>query len=128
MTANLVASFEAGGQYVCDLVIHGTEGVLSLPDPNAFEGRCAGASGGGRGAWQDVSFASRGRGRRARHRAARPGRRRSRRTGRIGRPGELGLHVVEVARGILQSAAESRFVDIESRLDQPAPLPVAEAV
>ena len=36
-TANLVASFEAPGQYVCDLVIHGTHGVLSLPDPNAFE-------------------------------------------------------------------------------------------
>ena len=26
--ANLVASFEAAGQYICDLTVHGTEGVL----------------------------------------------------------------------------------------------------
>ena len=44
-----------------------------------------------------------------------------------GRPhrasGELGAHVVEVARGILLSAAEGRIVAISSRVDQPQPLP-----
>ena len=45
-----------------------------------------------------------------------------------GRPhrasGRLGAHVVEVARGILRAAAEARVVEIESRVDQPEPLPV----
>jgi predicted dehydrogenase len=127
VTANLVASFEAGGQYICDLEIHGTEGVLALPDPNAFDGPVRRRSGGGRGTWEDVPFSSRG--------AAD-----ARGIGlqdmvdsiAAGQPhkasGHLGLHVVEVARGILRSAEEGRFVDIESRLEQPAPLPVAEAV
>ena len=58
VTANLVASFEAPGQYVCDLVIHGTHGVLALPDPNAFEGPVRLRT--GRQGWQDVPIASRG--------------------------------------------------------------------
>lgn len=39
--------------------------------------------------------------------------------------GRLGLHVVEVARGILQAAGEGQTVEIESRVDRPEPLPVA---
>jgi predicted dehydrogenase len=125
VTANLVASFEAGGQYICDLEIHGTEGVLALPDPNGFKGPVRRRD--GRGTWEDVPYTSRG--------AAD-----ARGIGlqdmvdsiAAGQPhrasGRLGLHVVEVARGILQSAVESRFVAIESRLEQPSPLPVAEAV
>ena len=58
VTANLVASFETRGQYVCDLVIHGSEGVLVLPDPNAFEGTVRLKR--GRGGWEDVPYASRG--------------------------------------------------------------------
>ena len=38
VTANLVASFETDGQYVCDLEVHGTEGVIAFPDPNGFDG------------------------------------------------------------------------------------------
>ena len=121
VTANLVASFEAAGQYICDIAIHGSEGVLVLPDPNAFGGavRCKR----GRGGWEELPYTSFG-GADARgiglhdmveaitaglpHRAS----------------GELGAHVVEVARGILLSAAEGRIVAIESRVDQPLPLPV----
>ncbi|HEY3615010.1 MAG TPA: Gfo/Idh/MocA family oxidoreductase [Gaiellales bacterium] len=121
VTANLVASFEARDQYICDVAIHGSEGVLVLPDPNAFGGAVRLKR--GRGSWEDVPYTSRG-GADARgiglhdmveaiaagqpHRAS----------------GELGAHVVEVARGILTSAAEGRIVAIESRVDQPQPLPV----
>ena len=121
VTANLVASFEARNQYVCDVAIHGSEGVLALPDPNAFGGSVRIKR--GRGGWEDVPYGSRG-GADARgiglhdmveaiaagqrHRAS----------------GELGAHVVEVARGILTSAAEARIVAIQSRVDQPQPLPV----
>jgi predicted dehydrogenase len=51
-TANVVTSFEAPALYVCDLVIHGTDGVLALPDPNAFEGPVRLKR--GRSEWEDV--------------------------------------------------------------------------
>jgi predicted dehydrogenase len=120
--ANLVASFDTAGQYVCDLVIHGTDGVLMLPDPNAFEGTVRLKR--GRGGWEDVPYASRG-ARDARgiglhdmveairddrpHRAS----------------GLLGAHVVEVVRGILAAAHEGRTVEIESRVALPEPLPAS---
>jgi predicted dehydrogenase len=121
--ANLVASFDTSGLYVCDLVVHGTEGVLVLPDPNAFEGTVRLKR--GRGGWEDVPYASRGaldaRGiglqdmveaiREDRpHRAS----------------GLLGAHVVEVVRGILQAAQNGATIEIESRVPIPAPLPVRE--
>ena len=103
VTANLVASFEARGQYICDVAIHGSEGVLLLPDPNAFGGPVRLKR--GRGGWEDVPYAARG-GADARGvglhdmveaiAAGRPHR----------ASGELGAHVVEVARGILRSAEE----------------------
>ncbi len=120
VTANLVASFEAVDQYICDLEIHGTEGVLRLPDPNAFEGpvRVKRA----RGEWQETAFSA-ANGHDARgiglhdlveslvakrpHRAS----------------GLLGLHVVEVARAILSSAERGAAVEIESRPAQPEALP-----
>ena len=58
VTANLVASFETKGQYVCDLEIHGTEGVIALPDPNGFDGAVRLRR--GREGWQEVPFAARG--------------------------------------------------------------------
>jgi predicted dehydrogenase len=121
VTANLVASFEAKGQYICELEIHGTEGVLSLPDPNGFDGpvrmRC------GREGWQEVPFAARG------DRDARGiGLHELVEAIAAGRPerasGNLGLHVVEIARGILSAAAESRIVEIDSRAAQPEAMPV----
>ena len=121
VTANLIASFEARDQYICDVAIYGTEGVLLLPDPNAFGGSVRLKR--GRGGWEDLPYASRG-GADARgiglhdmvesiaagqpHRAS----------------GELGAHIVEVARGILRSAVEGQIVQISSSVDQPEPLPV----
>jgi predicted dehydrogenase len=120
-TANLVASFETNGQYVCDLEIHGTDGVLSFPDPNGFDGPVRLRQ--GREGWQDVPFVGRG-GRDARgiglHElveaiaAGRPER----------ASGSLGLHIVDVARSILLAAAEHRIVEIGTRASQPEAMPV----
>ena len=120
VTANLVASFEARGQYICDVASHGSEGGLLLPDPNAFGGPVRLKR--GRGGWEDVPYVSRG-GADARGiglhdmveaiAAGRPHR----------ASGRLGAHVVEVARGILRAADEGTVVEIESRVDQPEPLP-----
>jgi predicted dehydrogenase len=122
--ANLVASFETRGQYVCDLVIHGTDGVLMLPDPNAFEGGVRLRR--GRGGWEDVPYASRGpldaRGIGLHDMAEAIREERPHRAS-----GLLGAHVVEVVRGILQSAEEGRTVEIESRVTQPAAMPSPDA-
>ena len=36
--ATLAVSFETRGQYVSGLTVHGTGGILTLPDANAFTG------------------------------------------------------------------------------------------
>ena len=121
VTANLVASFEAPGQYVCDFAIHGTHGVLALPDPNAFEGPVRLRT--GRQGWQDVPVASRAgldaRGIGLEDLAESIG---------AGRPhrasGELACHVVDVARTILEAAAEGRALEVATSVERPAPLPV----
>ena len=121
VTANLVASFETNGQYVCDLELHGTDGVISFPDPNGFDGPVRMRR--GRDGWQEVPFVARG------DRDARGiGLHELVEAIAAGRPerasGSLGLHVVDVARGILVSAAESRIVEIDSRISQPEAMPV----
>jgi predicted dehydrogenase len=121
VTANLVASFDATDRYVSDFVVHGTGGDLSLPDPNAFEGplRIRRA----RGDWEDVPYASRGsreaRGLGLADMAEAIGEGRQHRA-----TGELGLHVVDVARSTLRSAAEGRAVEIGTTVARPAHLPV----
>jgi predicted dehydrogenase len=120
-TANLVASFEVAERYVCDLEIHGREGVLALPDPNAFGGPLRLRR--SRGDWEDVPYHSRG---------AREARGiglqdlleavEERRVPRAS--GRLAAHVVDVARSALQAAAERRTVEVVSRADRPDALPV----
>jgi predicted dehydrogenase len=121
-TASLVASFEAADRYVCDLEIHGREGVLSLPDPNAFGGPLRLRR--NRGDWEEVEYDSRG---------AREARGIGLQDlvdavaeGRAPRAsGRLAAHVVDVARSVLQAAADERTVDVASRAERPEPLPVA---
>jgi predicted dehydrogenase len=115
-TANLVASFEATDRYVCDLEIHGREGVLGLPDPNAFGGVLRARR--NRGDWEEVSYGSRGL-REARGiglqdlvEAAEEGRE-PRASGR------LAAHVVDIAQSVLQAAVEGRTVEIATRAERP---------
>jgi predicted dehydrogenase len=121
VTANLVASFETKGQYVCDLELHGTEGVLSFPDPNGFEGPLRMRR--GREDWQEVPFTDRGdldaRGIGLQELVEALGADRPERAS-----GSLGLHVVDVARGILAAAEENRIVEIDSRGYRPEAMPV----
>jgi predicted dehydrogenase len=125
VTANLVASFETTDRYVCDLEIHGREGALRLPDPNAFEGTLRVQR--NRSDWEEVPYASRG-AREARGigvqdlceavvegRAPRAS-------------GQLGAHVVDVARSVLAAAAEGRTRDVVSRAERPEPLPVLHPI
>jgi len=122
VTANLVASFDATDRYVGEFVVHGTLGDLSLPDPNAFEGPLRMRR--GRDGWKNLTYPSRG-----------P--REARGIGLAdmaealaeGRPhrasGELGAHVVDVARSILRGAAEGRTIAVATSVDRPEWLPVS---
>jgi predicted dehydrogenase len=120
-TASLVASFEAADRYVCDLEIHGREGVLALPDPNAFGGPLRLRR--NRGDWEVVRYHSRGareaRGIGLQDLVEAVGERRAPRAS-----GRLAAHIVDVARSVLQAAAERRTVDVASRVERPDPLPV----
>jgi predicted dehydrogenase len=121
VTANLVASFEAPGQYVCDLVVHGTHGVLSLPDPNGFDGPVRLRA--DRQGWTDVTFETRG-GRDARgiglHELAEAiADRRPHRAS-----GELACHVVDVARSILAAARKGKTLDVATTVERPLAMPV----
>ncbi len=115
----LTASFDVAGSRTPHLEIHGTEGSLSLGDPNTFDGevryRPVGAA-----EWQDVPLrfdGSVGRG-----------------IGladmidgiRIGRPhrasGELAFHVLDVLLSLEAATTSGRFEQVTSRADRPAPL------
>ena len=121
VTANLIASFEAQGQSIGDFELHGTEGVIAFPDPNSFGGRVRMRR--GREGWQEVPYVSRGdrdcRGIGLDDLVAAIAADRPERASAV-----LGLHVVDVARGILTAAAEGRIVEIESRAPKPAAMPV----
>jgi hypothetical protein len=120
LPATLVATFEAPGHYSSLLVVHGTEGELALPDPNAFEGPVQIKR--SRSGWEDVPYVGAG-ARDARgiglhdlveaiardtpHRAS----------------AELAAHVVEVATSILASGEGGSVVTIRSDVGRPDALP-----
>jgi predicted dehydrogenase len=119
--ATLVTSFDVPASRYRFLEIYGTEGTLSVPDPNTFGGpvqmRRAGDAD-----WTDVSLThgnaeqSRGLGLADMVRAA-----------RAGRPhrasGELAAHVLEVMERILEASDTGRHQLVASRVDRPPALP-----
>jgi predicted dehydrogenase len=108
--ATLTVSFETRGQYVSGLVVYGTEGLLTLPDANAFAGDVAVTGPGdeivtvayeSRGAQEtrgigieDLALAL------AEHRPHRAN-------------AQLALHVLEAAEAAIDSAKELRFVELD---------------
>jgi predicted dehydrogenase len=117
----LVTSFDVWSANRSGLEIYGSEGTLSVPDPNNFDGPVR-ILRGADSAWQGVPLTHpytenmRGLGvadmadglisGRA-HRAS----------------GELAFHVLEVMHAIHTSSALDRHVEIASRFDMPAPMP-----
>lgn len=119
--ATLVASFDVGLQYYPELVIHGTDGSLQLPDPNGFGGpvRLLQRS---TQSWQEMPIShanisdSRGIGLADMAAAIRADR--SPRAG-----GELAYHVLDAMHAVHDSAREGRRVALGSSAPRPAPLP-----
>jgi predicted dehydrogenase len=100
---SLTVSFEARGRYESSLIVHGTEGTLSLPDANAFGGEVSLRRRGGE--WETLSYDARpelevrGLGLNDLVEAARDGRPHR-------ASGELALHVLETMHAVLASAEE----------------------
>jgi predicted dehydrogenase len=109
--ATITVSFEARGRYESGLIVHGTEGTLSLPDANGFGGDVKVRSNGSD--WQPVAYETLGdmetRG---------LGLHELVESVRAGRPhrasGELALHVLETIHAILRSAEDGSTVPISS--------------
>jgi predicted dehydrogenase len=110
--ATLTTSFEARGQYESALLVHGSEGMLALPDANAFGGAVRARH--GRGEWEDVPYASlgardtRGLGLHEALQAFAAGR--SPRAS-----GALGVHVLEAATAVLRAAETGRTIEVATR-------------
>jgi predicted dehydrogenase len=118
---SLTTSFDVWGSEHPRIEIYGTEGTLSVPDPNTFGGpvrvRLAGDK-----EWKELPFThaytenSRGLGvadMAHAMRSSRPHR----------ASGELAYHVLDLMQGILEAAQARQYLDIESRVERPAPFP-----
>ncbi|MEN3284512.1 MAG: hypothetical protein V7607_5652 [Solirubrobacteraceae bacterium] len=121
VTASLITSFEADAHYLADFQVYGSEGALSLPDPNAFEGPVRIST--HNGDWRDVAYSARGpreaRGLGLQDMVEAIGEGRPHRAS-----GRLAHHVVDVAREILASAAQGTVLPVQSTAERPAAMPV----
>ncbi len=118
----LLTSFDVWASELPRLEVYGTEGTLSVPDPNTFGGPVR-VRRGASGAWSELPLThlytdnSRGLGvADMAHALA---------SGRAHRAsGELALHVLDAMQSILEAAEAERTLALESRAEQPEPLPL----
>lgn len=123
----LTMSFDSVASKASRIEIHGDEGSLSLPDPNAFSGPVERFAFGGSG-WEPVAAsagyrgAARGYGLADMHWSApAPARLVGARTG-----GELAFHVLDVMESMLESLGTAASVAIRSTVELPAPVPLTD--
>lgn len=118
----LITSFDVWSSELPRIEIYGTEGTLSVPDPNTFGGpvrvRRAGAS-----EWSTIPLThgyaenSRGIGVADMAYALRSGRKHR-------ASGELAYHVLDIMHAIHDAADQGKQVMLESTCESPAPLPL----
>jgi predicted dehydrogenase len=121
----IVTSFDVWSAEVPLIEIYGSEGTLSVPDPNTFGGPVRLRRPGAR-EWSEVA---------SEHGYARN----SRGIGvadmayalRSGRPhrasGELAFHVLDIMHAFHDASREGRHIDLESTYERPVPLPPSVA-
>jgi predicted dehydrogenase len=120
--ATLVTSFDVWAANVPRIEIYGTEGSLSVPDPNSFGGPVQIWRAGTR-AWEDVPLVpiraenSRSLGVADMAYALRTGRRHR-------ANGQMAYHVLDVMHAVHDASRESRYIHMESTCGRPAPMPL----
>ncbi|HEX9989695.1 MAG TPA: Gfo/Idh/MocA family oxidoreductase [Chloroflexia bacterium] len=118
--ATLVMSFDVWHAIVPRLEIYGSEGTLSLPDPNTFEGPVRVRHAGDR-EWREVplthGFTGNDRGIGVLDMAE---------ALRLGRPhranGELAYHVLEIMHAVHEASDQQRHIELTSTCSRPEPL------
>ncbi|MFP4355218.1 MAG: Gfo/Idh/MocA family protein [Phycisphaerae bacterium] len=118
---NIITSFDIWGANLPRIEIYGTEGSLSVPDPNTFGGTVKLLEAGNK-EWveQELTgpYAENSRGVGPADMAAAIA---------SGRPhrasGELAFHVLEAMHGIIDAGSERKFIEMTTQPAQPAPLP-----
>jgi predicted dehydrogenase len=124
---NIITSFDVWAGQLPRIEVYGSEGTLSVPDPNGFGGPVRAWRG---GEWHEVPHT---------HPYTDPGRgigvadmAHAIRSGRPHRAnGELAYHVLDLMHAFQDASAENRHVELESSCSRPAPLatgPVQEAL
>ena len=120
--ATIVTSFDVWSAEVPRIEIYGTEGSLSVPDPNTFGGpvriRRAGAS-----EWSEMplthGYSKNSRSLGVADMAV------ALRTGRLHRAsGEMAYHVLDMMHAVHEASDQGKFIELSSTCKQPAPLPI----
>ncbi len=118
----MITSFDVWASQLPRIEIYGTEGTLSVPDPNTFGGpvriRRAGAS-----EWSEIplthAYATNSRGVGVADMAY------ALRSGRPHRAnGELAYHVLDIMQAFYDASQEGRHIELSSACRHPAPLPL----
>ena len=119
---NIITTFDVWAAELPRIEIYGTEGTLSVPDPNTFGGpvrvRRAGA-----GEWSEVplthGYAQNSRGIGVADMAY------ALRSGRPHRAsGDLAFHVLDIMHAFHDASLEGKHIELQSTCAQPAPLPL----
>jgi predicted dehydrogenase len=123
--ATLVTSFDVQATRYLNIEVYGTEATLSVPNPNTFGGPVR-VKRNGDESWTDIELIP----------AHLPQQRGigladmlwAQRSGRAHRTSsELALHVLELMTGALASAEQGRRIDLDTRCERAAPLPIGLA-
>ena len=118
--ATIIMSYDVWGNNLPNIEIHGSEGSLSVPDPNRFDGDVSVIKGGAR-EWVDIPLTHStniGRGAGVADMAL---------AIQSGRPhrasGDLAFHALEIMLALEESSEQGRHIEIKSTLEQPLALP-----
>jgi predicted dehydrogenase len=117
----LVTTFDVWSEHQSRIDLYGTEGTLSLPDPNTFDGPVS-LWRSDENAWTEVPLThpytgnSRGLGLADMAQAIRSGRAHR-------ASGELGMHVLEIIHAFLDSSERGEHLDVGSTFERPEALP-----
>jgi predicted dehydrogenase len=122
----IVTSFDVWGANLPRIEVYGTEGSLSVPNPNAFCGPVELLPAGGKSAWRQIplthGYADNSRGLGVADMAY------GLRSGRAHRAsGELAYHVLDVMHAFHEASAKGRHVRITSTCPRPQALPMGLA-
>ena len=122
--ATVITSFDIWGHHLPEIEIHGTEGSLTVPDPNRFDGEVTTVKGGTR-EWVDIPLShttniGRGAGVADMAYAIQSGRRHR-------ATGDLAFHVLDIMQALEESAAAGQHVEIKSTLELPLAVPAGLA-